>query len=133
MIQFISLAAVSIGLGTIAPSAFLLGGLSISKKISDSYDSCMANGDYATTDCAKIEWDIRDQSLNQAYAMVMKRQNQAGKTKLRNLQRAWIKQRDSRCQERDEPRGEGYTDPADVYLCMADETYKRTLWLEKYK
>ncbi len=83
--------------------------------------------------CAAEESERQDKQLNATYAVVMARQTERGKTRLRNLQRGWIKRRDATCEaERREYEG-GSIAPLIFHSCMANEIIKRTIWLEHYK
>ncbi len=125
-------------------AAMLPGGINaatpdqIQKRHTKAYDYCLNSGDAeqgvqpAMNACAYDEYTRQDGRLNQAYIMVMKRQKPAAKNKLRLSQRAWIKGRDATCkEERDQYEG-GSIAPLMFHECMANETIKRTLWLEQY-
>jgi uncharacterized protein YecT (DUF1311 family) len=109
----------------------------ITARYTKAYDECMNTGDAAQGItpamrlCVSQELDRQDARLNRAYAIVIRRQNVKGKTKLRTLQRVWIKERDTQCRaEADEY--EGGTIMPQVYTgCLVDETILRTIWLEK--
>lgn len=119
--------------------AFATTQAEIEKRYTQEFNYCTNNGDVAQgiqpamNACAAEEYTRQDSELNQAYVMVMKPLKSAGKTKLRNSQRAWIKSRDKTCKaERAEYEG-GTIAPLIFYSCLTNETIMRTLWLEKFR
>jgi uncharacterized protein YecT (DUF1311 family) len=111
----------------------------IEKRHTKAYDECLNNGDAARgvqpamNACVAMEYERQDGRLNQAYSMVMKRQNAAGKTKLRAAQRIWIKQRDRICAAEEKEYEGGTMAPMIFHSCLINETIERTIWLEKYR
>ena len=73
----------------------------IEKRYTRDYSQCMDASEGVTSammDCIGMEIERQDARLNQAYVMVMRPLPRAKKDNLRGLQRAWINQRDARCQ-----------------------------------
>ncbi|MGL5839057.1 MAG: lysozyme inhibitor LprI family protein [Sphingorhabdus sp.] len=109
----------------------------IKMRYTKTYTACLESREgmstYGMQNCAETEYDRQDARLNQAYKMVMARQNAAGKTKLRDLQRRWIKNRDAICTE-ERAEWEGGTGAHFAWKsCMINETIRRIIYLEKYK
>ncbi len=111
----------------------------IEKRYTRDYAICMdsedaANGiQSAMNACAYDEYTRQDGRLNQAYVMVMRRQAMASKAKLRGLQRAWIRQRDVKCEAERMTYDRGSMAPLVFHTCMTNQAINRTLWLERYR
>lgn len=111
----------------------------IEARYTEAYDTCLNTGDAAKgitpamRACVSQELQRQDGRLNQAYVTVMKRLSNAKKSRLRTLQRAWIKSREKQCRaEADEYEG-GTIAPQIYSGCLLDEAIIRTIWLENYK
>ena len=76
-----------------------------------------------------------DGVLNQSYQALMKQQNSAGKAQLRQMQRAWIRERDTECRAVVGKTAAGAGVAGDK--CLADFTEDRALemrsWLKQGK
>lgn len=108
----------------------------IEKRYSRDYIQCMDASGGVTADmmdCLGTEIDRQDARLNQAYVMVMRPLPKPRKDKLRGLQRAWIKQRDSKCARASAAEGGGSLSSIIYSSCILDETIGRTIFLENYK
>jgi uncharacterized protein YecT (DUF1311 family) len=111
----------------------------VEKRYTKDYDACTSNGDAAAgvqpamNACAADEYRRQDGRLNEAYVIVMSRETAAGKTKLRAAQRGWIKLRDRKCAAEEKEYDGGSIAPLIFFTCMADETIRRTIWLENYR
>ena len=111
----------------------------VETRYTKDYALCLESDDAANgiqsamNACAYDEYTRQDGRLNQAYVMVMRRQAVAGKAKLRGLQRAWIKQRDVKCDAERMAYDGGSIAPLMFHTCMTDQTISRTLWLERYR
>jgi uncharacterized protein YecT (DUF1311 family) len=107
----------------------------IEKRYTRGYSQCMNDSGGVTSammDCSGSEIERQDARLNQAYGMVMRPLPKPRKERLRGLQRAWIKQRDARCQNA--IRDNDGTSANIIYSgCILDETIRRTIFLENYK
>jgi uncharacterized protein YecT (DUF1311 family) len=87
----------------------------------------------AMTACASAEAERQDKILNSTYARVMSKRTKPAQSKLRLVQRSWIKQRDATCQKAQSDYAGGTMAPQVFYTCLAHESIKRTIWLERYK
>lgn len=100
-----------------------------------TYQDCMDNSGGVTVtmlDCAASELDIQDARLNAAYQQKMRELDSPGKSSLRTLQRAWIKQRDQGCTAKAAPE-EGGTLAEVIYsTCLVTETTERVDRLNDY-
>lgn len=103
---------------------------------SAEYRQCMASGDAAIgvtaamLDCIGAENARQDARLNAAYKRAMARLDPAGKTRLRQSERAWIAQRDSRCEKAAASEGGGSMAGLLYADCVLQETARRAGWLE---
>lgn len=108
----------------------------VERRYTSTYTNCLDESEGITSnmmDCIGAEIDVQDARLNQAYVMVMRPLAKPRKDVLRGLQRAWIKQRDAKCQ-RAVGEEEGGSIAGIIYSsCILDETISRTIFLEKYK
>ncbi len=108
----------------------------IERRYTQTYKDCLEASEGITVeilDCTAAEIKVQDARLNQAYVMVMRPLPKPRKDKLRTLQRAWIKQRDSKCSAAaDQERG-GSMGGIIFSGCILDQTIERTIWLENYK
>lgn len=93
-------AAPSLGRSADSPSAD-----AAARAYSQAYARCLRVGDaakgvsVAMASCANLELGRQDKRLNAAYAAVMGRLSPTARESLRVQQRAWIKRRDTECQE----------------------------------
>lgn len=75
------------------------------REYSTQYTRCLQTGDAAKgvtaamANCTNVELAVQDRRLNAAYAAAMAARPAAQKDALRNAQRAWIKRRDTECEE----------------------------------
>jgi len=82
--------------------------------------------------CYKDEAVRQDQRLHEVWKQVAHRLSPAGRLAMRKRERQWIKERDSRCHE--EAAGDIGTTAAYMFnVCMANETIRRTMWLERVR
>ena len=80
--------------------------------------------------CYKDEVDRQDQALNQTWLRIMGLSAPSRQAFLRRSERQWIKDRDEDCQK----EASEYINSTASYMfnvCMADETIRRTIWLEQ--
>jgi len=82
--------------------------------------------------CAAALYQQADRRLNEIYKQVISKLNQREREKLIDEQLAWIQRRDASCKDqgRITPAGSAYAGARDA--CLAGETDKRTVELEKY-
>ena len=102
------------------------------------YDpQCEDNAQYALDSqvCYQAREKHFDGVLNQSYQALMKQQNSAGKAQLRQMQRAWIRERDTECRAVVGRTAAGAGVAGDK--CLADFTEDRALemrsWLKQGK
>jgi len=103
-----------------------------------AYDSCekKASGVLrAVVDCEAQEFDIQDAKLNRTYRKVIASIPRARETKLRAVQRSWVRRRDPLCKAA-ALRQDGSIDTwMYSYLywsCVTDATIRRTILIEHY-
>ncbi|MBE9188497.1 DUF1311 domain-containing protein [Microcoleus sp. LEGE 07076] len=82
--------------------------------------------------CAAALYQQADIRLNEVYKQVISKLNRRDGEKLIDEQLAWIQRRDASCKDqgRMRPAGSAYAGARDA--CLASETDKRTVELEKY-
>jgi uncharacterized protein YecT (DUF1311 family) len=130
------IAVLILALTIAAPSA---AKTDVEKRYTKAYDICMSSGDAARgvqpamNDCASEEYARQDSRLNKVYVAKMGRQSAAGKTKLRGLQRGWIKTRDQKCIAEEKEYEGGSIAPLIFLTCKTNETIMRVMWLERYR
>ena len=102
------------------------------------YDpQCEDKAQYAqdSQECYQAREKHFDGVLNQSYQALMKQQNSAGKAQLRQMQRAWIRERDTECRAVVGRTAAGAGVAGDK--CLADFTEDRALemrsWLKQGK
>ena len=102
------------------------------------YDpQCEDKAQYAqdSQECYQVREKHFDGVLNQSYQALMKQQNSAGKAQLRQMQRAWIRERDTECRAVVGKTAAGAGVAGDK--CLADFTEDRALemrsWLKQGK
>lgn len=101
MLRSLALAAALAGLPLVAHAA----DIDPEKEYSPALERCLNSGDaakgvtVAMATCVNIELTRQDARLNRAYKAAMDRRSTAPKASLRNVQRAWIRQRDTECSE----------------------------------
>ena len=102
------------------------------------YDpQCEDKAQYAqdSQECYQVREKHFDGVLNQSYQALMKQQNSAGKAQLRQMQRAWIRERDTECRAVVGRTAAGAGVAGDK--CLADFTEDRALemrsWLKQGK
>ena len=103
--------------------------------LSREYGACMDKSGGVTVsmlDCIGAETKRQDARLNKNYKQVMAQLDDAGKTRLREAQKAWIKFRDTNVDFYRDPNGgtAATLTGADRYLTM---TAQRASELEKFK
>ena len=112
---------------------------SVGCKLSADYKRCMETGLAAIgntvgiLECNSAEIERHDAQLNTIYSATLARLNTAQKSMLRASERAWIKQRDARCDEEAAPEEGGSLAKIIYSECILIETIKRTIWLDSYK
>ena len=123
---------------TLFTSIFAAAVLLCSSAAWAQYDpQCASKAQYAQDgqQCDRERTQHFDKILNQSYQALMKQQSQAGKNRLRQLQRSWMRERDKEChaQAANTAVGAGVVGDA----CLADYTEDRAqamrLWLQQGK
>lgn len=104
------------------------------REYSATYSRCLETGDAAKgvtpamAACIHDELARQDARLNRAYKTAMARLSPQGKVSLRNTQRAWIRNRDTSCQEN---LTGGTIDRLEVPGCHLSMTAVRAVELER--
>ena len=107
--------------------------------LSPQFDRCMDGGEAwrgvhpAMMDCLRAEYHRQDLRLNRNYSAAMRRLRPAGQARLRVLQRAWLRGRDSECHAAFEESGGGQASDLAFLSCRAEVTARRARWLERYR
>ncbi len=83
--------------------------------------------------CLGLKYDAADKRLNAVYNAKMASLDEAGKLKLRNDERRWLKARDARCAESRQPDAGGTLGRVEHHSCIVDETERRVKALEAYR
>ncbi|AUZ04836.1 MULTISPECIES: lysozyme inhibitor LprI family protein [Vitreoscilla] len=103
-----------------------------------TYDpECYAKAQYAqdAQRCNQIRHQHFDRILNQSYQALLKKQSKTGQKSLRQIQRAWLQERDDVCHELVAKAVVSAGQIGDA--CFADWTEERALtmrvWLQKNK
>ncbi|MGF7148699.1 uncharacterized protein YecT (DUF1311 family) [Sphingomonas zeicaulis] len=105
----------------------------IEEQYSPAYDTCLKTGDAAKgvtpamAQCIADEIKVQDERLNAAYRSAMDKRDEAGKTALRDEERAWIKARDAKC---DALAQGGSIDRIEIPSCVLNETIRRRVKLQ---
>lgn len=111
----------------------------VEQRLTPAYGQCQASGaaaqgvTSAMMDCLGAENERQDARLNEAYRIAMKRLPAARQAELRQLQRAWIKQRDAAARAAGDQAGGGSAAGLEYAGTFLHETVKRTIWLEEYR
>ncbi|WP_336884795.1 lysozyme inhibitor LprI family protein [Frateuria defendens] len=98
--------------------------------IRPSYKHCLDAAGGTTPSmqaCMDSEYDFQDARLNKAYKQVLEKLDQAGRSKLRAEERAWIGHREAHCKA--DPDG-GQAAELLSYDCSVHETAKQAAHLE---
>jgi uncharacterized protein YecT (DUF1311 family) len=107
--------------------------------LSAEFGRCMDSGEAARgvhpamMDCLRAEYRRQDLRLNRSYAAAMRRLRPAAQARLRTLQRAWLGTRDRACQAAFEESGGGQASDLAYSSCRAEQTARRTRWLQRYR
>ena len=75
-------------------------------------------------------YDQTDKELNDVYKHAMSKRTKQGKDDLKNKQRAWLKQREAKCQAREDSAA-SYERAVAKDRCIIQENLKRIRLLEK--
>jgi len=79
--------------------------------------------------CWGKEYKAADATLNQVYAQLMRKLDEADKTQLKQVETAWLKYRDANCEFVGDQYKGGSMRPMIVAMCLADTTRNRTVEL----
>lgn len=105
----------------------------IQEQYSPAYATCLETGDAAKgvtpamAQCIADEIKVQDERLNAAYRSAMDKRDEAGKTALRDEERAWIKARDAKCNALAQG---GSIDRIEIPSCTLSETVRRRVKLQ---
>ena len=111
----------------------------VEQRYTKAYRECITTGaaaqgvQSAMNLCAAEEYERQDTQLNKTYVSVFRRQATSGRTRLRGLQREWIKARDRTCAAEEKEHAGGSMAPLFYSGCLSRETIKRILWLERHR
>lgn len=100
---------------------------------------CIETGDagrgdrFARLACWFDELGRQDARLNRTYRSTIARLDREKRSRLRELQRDWIGQRDDGCREEAQPERDGPRFPSIELSCQVNKTIRRTLFLERYR
>lgn len=83
--------------------------------------------------CAKEKWAVADQELNRLWKVVKPKEDARGRgNSLLNKQRAWLQQRDVRCESELAKYAGGSAAAMFYWVCMEEQTLKRNKALRGY-
>ncbi|OJA79683.1 hypothetical protein BGV48_33625 [Burkholderia ubonensis] len=96
---------------------------------SGSGDACAAAEETGVTadilDCLSAEGDKADKQLNAVYKATMARLDAAGKARLRDEERQWIKTRDAKCNSAGAEFAGGTAQQVEQSSCFVNTTMER--------
>lgn len=95
-------------------------------------DCSGANTQLEINECAAAEAKKADADLNLAYSKLTKKVSEAGKAKLVEAQRAWIKWRDAQCAFDTLGTIDGSIHPLEVAVCEQELTKLQTQRLNRH-
>jgi uncharacterized protein YecT (DUF1311 family) len=97
-------------------------------------DACLEKGDDPSThgmaDCSRREHAVWDERLNRSYRKFMREADNATRTKLREMQRAWIAFEEKKCAFHYVAEPGSASIPMTAY-CSMTETGRQALFLER--
>lgn len=107
--------------------------MAVEAEVTPALAACLETDDaakgvsYAMGGCFREELGRQDERLNAAYRAAMAKRDAAGKARLRDEERAWIKRRDEECEAQ---RTGGTIDLVEVPACLMQETIRRRIVLQ---
>ena len=107
---------------------------SVDRYYSKTYTDCMAEAGGSTMptrDCQNAETDRWDKELNGVYQQLLGKADAAGKAKLRDDERAWLKRITRKCDHAGDDEAGGSLQPIEVADCYLTEKILRTVELRK--
>jgi uncharacterized protein YecT (DUF1311 family) len=110
------------------------GSPNIDRYYSKTYNDCMAaagGSTYPTRDCQNAELDNWDKALNGAYQQLLSRAAPPDKLKLRDEERAWLRQTTHKCDHAGDDEVGGTLQPIEVADCYLTEKILRAVELRK--
>jgi uncharacterized protein YecT (DUF1311 family) len=106
----------------------------VDRYYSKTYSDCMASAGgatYPTRDCQSAEVDAWDGRLNGVYKQLLGKADAAGKVKLRDEERAWLKRVTHKCDHAGDDEAGGSLQPIEIADCYLTEKILRTVELRK--
>jgi uncharacterized protein YecT (DUF1311 family) len=107
--------------------------------LSEQYRRCFAGEDArqgvhpAMMDCLQAEYGRQDERLNRTYAATLRRLRPAAQSRLRDLQRGWVRTRDRQCRSESDESGGGQASDLAYTSCLLRETVLRSRWLGSFR
>ncbi|MDB5438486.1 MAG: hypothetical protein JWM33_913 [Caulobacteraceae bacterium] len=105
-------------------------------KLSANYERCMDKSEGVTVemhDCISAEYDRQDARLNTAYKVALARMTPTQQTRLRELERGWLKATKTSCDHAGDENAGGTGQAIQISDCYLSETAKRADVLARYK
>ena len=106
----------------------------VDRYYSKTYTDCMAQAGGSTMptrDCQNAETDSWDKQLNGVYQQLLAKADAAGKLKLRDEERAWLKRTTRKCDHAGDDEAGGSLQPIEIADCYLAEKILRTVELKK--
>jgi uncharacterized protein YecT (DUF1311 family) len=108
----------------------------VAAQLTPEFDVCEHSpgngGTFQQALCYKDEDARQDELLNEAWAKVIERTPPVRREALRKDERRWIRERDATCRE----EAAAYINSTAAFMfnhCMAEETIRRTIWLNEVR
>jgi len=106
----------------------------VDRYYSKTYTDCMAaagGSTLPTRDCQDAETDAWDKQLNGVYQQLLAKADAAGKTALRDDERAWLRRTTHKCDHAGDDEAGGSLQGVEVADCYLTEKILRTMALRK--
>lgn len=105
----------------------------IEARLSPEFTACMSNAlaTPAMLECISAETATQDAALNETYKRVMSKLPPEGQATVRQAQRAWIKERDEKCDQEAAEYEQGTFGPVAHASCYLQREVERTIELER--
>lgn len=113
---------------------FALPALCLGATLTKAFNQCMGeHGDTTVKmhDCIRAEYHRQDQRLNTDYRKLMAQLPLADREHLRQSERAWLKQRQAKCERAGDAEAGGTLQGVEVQLCFVNLTADRSVALER--
>lgn len=102
--------------------------------LTKAFNQCMDQHGNTTVkmhDCIRAEYHRQDQRLNTDYRKLVAQLPLADTERLRQSERAWLKQRQATCEHAGDAEAGGTLQGVEVQLCFVNETADRSVALER--